>query len=449
MKLQRIGVTNQQANKASCERNYATKSDVNFGLYHNFNIGGGSSKGTIGLSHNARKKASAMITLEKPGEFLPKLVEYIVKSVGRDKDPHILIGTTGSVGTDRVNISNIFAKDGNMVGTVMFADIIKAIKAKLPGAKVKVKIGNDGVPQAFSNLLNPQVRRAVNRAGLGETVHDKYGGGGFGADTLIKIKGGYLTKTTQGGHTSMAQPANTNLLRPILAEGTVPSTEFAAISSKSTARNVATALGYSAEDAKRIGDTAEGRIATDRFIVLDRNDAEQCSQADALRKLSLGSEELKGKKPLFVFDNDGAKDTFVLINPNTDNMVTQREFECASETALVEYFRQLAMLARDAINNSGSPTILVTSSLDRHYAKAARKLGLDVNKIVGETAHENLDTAMQASLRSEDIKVKFIKTGDPGRSQVAKLAFAEGVKSYGPKMAFVPDSAFAKKPKKK
>lgn len=446
MKLQQIGVTNQQANKVAYDKNYATKSDVNFGRYHNFNIGGGSARGTIGLSHNNRIKAKEIITLNTPGEFLPKLAAYIARSIGRDKKPQILIGTTGAVGNDSVNISNIFAKDGNMVGTITFADLAKAIKAKLPGAKVEVKITNDGAPQAFSDLLNAKVRRVVDRAGLGKPVYAKFGGGGHGVYTSTKIKGGYLEKTTQDGHSAAAKPYNETLLRPFIKEGSVPSTELAAISSKSSARNVATALGYGSEDAERIGLTAEGRITTDLIVRLNRNDTEQLSQANALRKLSLGCEELEGK-PLFKHAKDGDYDNFVLIDPKTNEAVTQEAFDNASKIALEEYFRQLAMLARDSINHSGSSTIVVTSSLDRHFAKAANKLGLNVNEIVSKTAYENLAPAMQASLRPQDIKVKFIKTGDPGRGIVARVPFAS--EPYGPTMTFVPNSAFAKKSKKK
>lgn len=446
MKLQRIGVTNQSANKASYERNYATKSDVNFGLCHLYNVGAGSAKGTVSLAHNGNASEAAILTLDKASQFMGKLVEYIVATVRGDSQPKILIGITGAVGKKKVTIGNICGHDGKDVGTIYFRDIEQAVRQASPVDRFEV--ANDGFPQALNDVLSPEVRAMLDEAGVGNKVLFKFGAGGCGSYNVTNLPDAYLINTTQDGHLSMnplLSRTEEEMLSPILGKGFVPSIEDAAVSVKSTIRNLAKALGHSDEDAMRLANTAEGRIPTDFDVVLDRHDTEQLSQIEALRNLSVRSQNLKGEKPLFSNITTGHLEHFRLLDPeNTMQLVSERMTLNARRMAMHQYFNQLGMLAKDAALQTAHPKVAVTSGIDGHFARAAEECGLNPNKIAGEAAHANLDRAMQDAVKPEELGIEIIKTGDPGRQEVAELIFAPGSQMISSKMAFVPKSAFSK-----
>lgn len=446
MKLQRIGVTNQSANRASYGKSDVAKSNMNFAACHLYNIGAGSAKGTVSLAHNANASEAAILTLDKASQFAGKLVDYILATIKGDSKPQILIGTTGAVGKGKVTIGNIFGHDGKDVGTVYFKDLEQAVRKSSPVDRFEVT--NDGFPQALNDLLTPEVRAILDEAGVGNKVLFKFGAGGCGSYNVTHLPDGYLINTTQGGHTPMAPAitmAEKHMLKPILdKQGLVPSIEDAAVSVKSTIRNFAKSLGHSDEDAIRLANTAEGRIPTDLQVVLDPHDAEQASQINALDKLSIGSQHFEVDRPLFIRGILRNIEIFHLIAPDSKNLISKDAHTQAKISAMHQYFNQLGMIVRDAVLQTAHPKVAVTSSIDRYFAKAAHEVGLNPNKIAGQAAHANLNRAMQDAVKPEELGIEIIKTGDPGRKEVAELIFAEGSEVIGPKIARVPKSAFNK-----
>lgn len=444
MKLQRIGVTNQSAKRTSYDKSDVTKSNVNFAACHNFNIGAGSAKGTVSLAHNANASEAAILTLDKASQFMGKLVDYILATIKGDSKPQILIGTTGAVGKGKVTIGNIFGHDGKDVGTVYFKDLEQAVRKSSPVDRFEVT--NDGFPQALNDLLTPEVRAMLDEAGVGNKVVFKFGAGGCGSYDVTHLPDGYLINTTQKGHLSMNRrlsESEEDMLSPIFEkEDQVPSIEDAAVSVKSTVRNLAKALGHNDEDAIRLANTAEGRIATDYNVNLDPQDKEQLSQISALKKMTLGSSTHEGM-PLFAHSAGANSYTFNLLDPaNPRRIVTQADYANAKYEAMYQYFNQLGMLVKDAVLQTAHPKVAVTSSIDRYFAKAAQEEGLNPSAIAGIAAYKNLGRAMQDAVNPEELGIEIIKTGDPGRQEVAELIFAEGSKVIGPKMAFIPKSAF-------
>lgn len=447
MKLQRIGVTNQSIQRATYEKNNVAKSNVNFAACHLYNIGAGSAKGTVSLAHNANASEAAVLTLEKASQFAGKLVDYILATIKGDSKPQILIGTTGAVGKGKVTIGNIFGHDGKDVGTVYFKDLEQAVRKSSPVDRFEVT--NDGFPQALNDLLTPEVRAMLDEAGVGNKVVVKFGAGGCGSYDVTHLPDGYLINTTQKGHLSMNQLLSqiekdmlSPILNPVLNKDFVPSIEDAAVSVKSTIRNFAKALGHFDDDAIRLANTAEGRIPTDYFVELDLRDKEQFAQATALKKLTLGNKPLGGM-PLFAHSAGANSCTFNLLEPkNPNRIILEKAHANAKLMAMHQYFNQLGMLVKAAVLDTAHPKVAVTSSIDRYFAKAAEEVGLNPNKIAGKAAHANLDKTMQDAVNPEELGIEIIKTGDPGRQEVAELIFAAGSEPYGPKIAFVPKSAF-------
>lgn len=443
MKLQQIGVTNQSTNRASYGKSDVAKSNVNFAACHLYNIGAGSAKGTVSLAHNANASEAAILTLDKASQFAGKLVDYILTTIKGDSKPQILIGTTGAVGKGKVTIGNIFGHDGKDVGTVYFKDLEQAVRKN--SSVDRFEVTNDGFPQALNDL--EKLRDMLDEAGVGNKVVVKFGAGGCGSYNVTHLPDGYLLNTTQGGHTTMNQLLSgqeEQMLSPIFKKGLVPSIEDAAVSVKSTIRNFAKALGHSDEDAIRLANTAEGRIPTDLQVVLDPHDAEQASQINALDKLSIGSQHFEVDRPLFIRGILRNIEIFHLIAPDSKNLVSKDAHTQAKISAMHQYFNQLGMIVRDAVLQTAHPKVAVTSSIDRYFAKAAHEVGLNPNKIAGQAAHANLNRAMQDAVKPEELGIEIIKTGDPGREEVAELIFAPRSEVIGPKLAFVPKSAFSK-----
>lgn len=422
------------------------KFDINFKGYHVINIGAGSARGTLCLAHNAKEES--VLALNKGKDFKRIVVDYIARTVKGDKNPKILFGTTGVIGSEgkrsKVVIDNIKGKDGKTVGTMFFDELEEAIKKRFP--KAQIRITNDGFQQGISDLLSKNVLALLKKLKPSDSMLVKFGGGGCGSYQIVKLKDGYQIITTQGGHTQVSRDLTQkekSILSAWKGKG-VPSVEEAAISVKSTIRNYAKALGYSDDEAIKLGETAEGRIPTDRIIKLNRDNPEQCSQANVLRRLSSDSKHLKGR-PFFIHSKEGNYDKFVLIDPRTNQAVSGEATLAARKVALGLYFKQMAMLVKDAVNHTAAPRLLITSNLDRYFRQAAGEAGLDVDKIIKQSAYANLDDTMRAAINPEELGIEIVKTGDPGREDVARLIFAKGSKIIGSKVGFIPNSALAKK----
>lgn len=420
--------------------------DINFKGYHVINVGAGSARGTLCLAHNAKEEA--VLALNRGKDFMSVMVNYIEKTVKGDKNPKILFGTTGAIGSEgkreKVSIPNIVGKDGKMVGTVYFDEFEQAIRKKFP--KAKIKITNDGFQQGLSDLLSKDVRNFLSKIKTGKSVFVKFGGGGCGSYHILKLKNGYQISTNEGGHTQMSRiltAKEKKVLSACKSMG-VPSIEDAAISVKSTNRNFAKALGYTDKEALTLAYTAEGRIPTDRIIKLNRDNLEQKSQANVLRRLSSDYKKLQGR-PFFIHTKEGNFDKFVLIDPKTNQAVSGEATLAARKVALGLYFKQIAMMLKDAVVETAHPKLLVTSNIDRFFKQSAEESGLDVGQIVRESAYKNLDNALQAAVKPEELGIEIVKTGDPGREDVARLIFAKGSKMTGSKIGFIPNSALAKK----
>jgi hypothetical protein len=410
---------------------YYSQKKLGFQGGYNVNIGAGQNKDKGGFNTGVNGKSLGVQEMKTRDQFPETLAMALKPEIENDSDAKVWIAAPGALSKDEqgsfINIPNIKGENDKLsVGKIYLSQIQTAIKKVNPDAEVKVT--NDGLMQAVTDLRNDKVRGFLDEnLSEGEGAFVRFGAGGCGGYKVTKTDEGYELKPAQTGHLVMPDKEintkyviakNNNTL--ITKNNEVPeSIESYSACAPAALRIFALELGFSPENAMKIANTVEGRIVTKDVVKLDRNDEEQAKQSDALKKLA--------EEGLFKHEQKDDVDEYTLISPKTGEPITHEERVNGLKAASTEYFKGIGVMLADGACHLAT-TIALTAGFDSHLAKATREdAGLNPEQIIKETAFRNIDGERKTAIGSSDgFKVLIQDTGEPSDPKNAELMLGKG-----------------------
>jgi len=402
---------------------YAPQKKLGFQAGYNINVGAGQNKEKGGFNTGCNGKSLGIQEMPYHNQFPQTLAASIAPEIKGDSQAKVWLAAPGGLNRDEkgafITIPNIIGeRDKLPVGRVYLSQIQKAIKEVNPDAEVKVT--NDGLMQAVTDIRNNKVREFLDQnLSEGECAFVRFGAGGCGGYEVRKTDKGYQLIPKQIGHLVMPEKEiNPKYLIP-KNNDTPESIESYSTCAPAALRNFALELGFSPENAKKISDTVEGRIITKDIVKLDRNDEEQLKQSEALKKLT--------NEGLFVHEQKGDIDEYILISPKTGEPITHEERVTGLKAASTEYFKGIGVMLADGASHMAT-TIALTAGFDSHLAKAAREdAGLNPEQIIRETAFRNIDNERKTAIGNPDgFKILIQDTGEPSDPKNAELIIGKG-----------------------